>query len=129
MELSFITKDRNVENLTEWMGAPAPTDVKIRFEKESVSKTTALAEGTVDFRQRHEFDDNFRYFIAVKGPNNKLICKPAKLYRMMPCFDKFMSQFQDEKEQLTRREQLDELKTKFGSKKTQRQNGEHYFFY
>ncbi|XP_046916566.2 uncharacterized protein LOC124497025 isoform X1 [Dermatophagoides farinae] len=130
VKLNFITnidtsKPENCENLVYWPGSQPPPNPEFTFEKFQ-DQTKLLAKDTISFESFNDpSNDDFNYFVATIDPNNpgRLTCKPAKLYRMLPNYgfkDLHDAQNDDESVRLTKREQMDELKGKFGSKKSLR---------
>ncbi|OTF75452.1 DNA-directed RNA polymerase I subunit RPA49-like protein, partial [Euroglyphus maynei] len=119
-------KPENCENFVYWPASQPPPDPEFKFEKFQ-NQTKLLAKDTISFESFNDkTNDDFNYFAATIDPNNsgRLICRPAKLYRMLPNYEfKDLQDAQnadDENVRLTKREQMDELKRKFGSKKSQR---------
>lgn len=136
VKLNFITaidtsKPENCENFVYWPASQPPPNPEFKFEKFQ-NRTKLLAKDTILFESFNDnTNDDFNYFAATIDPNNsgRLVCKPAKLYRMLPNYVNLLdAENADESIRLTKREQMDELKGKFGSKKTQRDLGGFTFF-
>lgn len=130
VKLKFIDPEKSQisdESLLYWPASHVPKDVQFSRETNSKTKqTTITAKGHVNFSSTQANDDDVNYFIARRGPNGKLICQPAQMYRMFPNYafkDEALETENEDTNRLTRREQLDELKEKFGSRRSQRDLG------
>lgn len=120
-------KDADKKMLAFWPASNIPIEPKILIEKSednSNSNPRLLVEGFVPFVSDDSGNEDVNYFIGSKSKNGRLVCRPVQLHRMMPVYSNVEQCKQnDTKVSLTEREKLDELKEKFGSKKTQRQLG------
>ena len=119
-------KNRN-ETLLYWPASNIPTDAKFTVEvSPKTSKTTITAESSVNFSSSETCDGDVNYFIATRDPSGKLVCHHTQMFRMFPDYgfkDVAQKEDSDDANRLSRREQLDELKEKFGSRKSQRDLG------
>lgn len=128
VQLNFITGDKsnNIEKFVYWPATQKPFNPKLYFQNDDRKKLLAEENGV----QFESFSDasmeEFNYFVAKLDSSDQLFCKPIQIYRMMPNFtfkDTLDDQNKEEKASLSRREQFDEFKNKFGSKKSQRDLG------
>lgn len=129
-KLKFIDLEKSQnksETLLYWPASQVSKDVKFTLEKSSKTKqTTVTAKGHVNFSSTQMNDDDVNYFIARQDQSGKLICQPTQIYRLFPNYafkDEAIKIENDDASRLTRREQLDELKEKFGSRRSQRDLG------
>lgn len=128
MKFTDPEKSQNkCENLLYWPASHVSKDVKFSLEKSSKTKqATVTAKGHVNFSSTQMNDDDVNYFIARYDQSGKLICQPAQIHRLFPNYafkDEAIKTEIDDASRLTRREQLDELKEKFGSRRSQRDLG------
>lgn len=131
VKLSFRKLGKKPDNLAYWPGSHIPIEPKLSLKlNPSTNKYHLFAKDVIGFNSDDNGDDNYNYFIATldKKRQNSLVCKPSRLFRMMPNYefkDLLIDQKQESEPQtrLTKKEQLDELKEKFGSRKTQRDLG------
>lgn len=136
VKLKFIDPEKTQisdESLLYWPASHVPKDVKFFRETNNKTKqTTITAKGHVNFSSANTGDDDVNYFIGRRGSNGKLICQPTQMYRMFPNYafkDEALETESEDSSRLTRREQLDELKEKFGSRRSQRDLGLFLFYF
>lgn len=134
VKLKFSTDSEkqkdDTETLLYWPASRVPTDAKFNIETVPKTKKSIItAESTaISFSSKESDDDdgNYNYYIATRDSHGKLVCRPAQMYRMFPNYafkDEANQVNDDEAIRLTKREQMDELKEKFGSRKSQRDLG------
>lgn len=131
VKLDFPNNDKDGNNspskvLAYWPASHVPVNPKFSFDKTTNKRNpTIVAQDHIQFKSDEELfsDDNYNYFIGSLSEDGKRMkCQTSKLYRMMPCYD-----FKDHEDSLkkgdstlTKKEQLDEMKEKFGSRRSQR---------
>ena len=136
--IDFEKKSNNynkIETLLHWPASNIPSEAKFSLETSpKTNKTVINAESVVNFSSCNtinENDDGVNYFIAsLNHVNRRLICYPSQVFQMFPNHDyqdsgspSSLKSNLNESSHLTKKEQLDELKLKFGSKKSQRDLG------
>ncbi|UXI14298.1 DNA-directed RNA polymerase I subunit RPA49-like [Sarcoptes scabiei] len=132
--LNFLSNDdekssqnSHSNNLVYWPATSSPKDPKFSFKEINGRSKLVADDIVIQFESfSDESENDFDYYIAYLD-SNKLQCQQTKLYRMLPNYS--FKNLADEQEKnrdgssskrLSKREQLDELKGKFGSKKSQR---------
>lgn len=130
--LKFADHDKSTNKdgtLLYWPASHVPKDVKFAVDScPKTNKTTVTAQtNAVNYSSCDSGGDDVNYFIATLNNSGKLVCHSTELFRMFPQygFKDTADSVSDLNEAvvLTKREQLEQLKEKFGSKKTQRDLG------
>lgn len=127
----FKSEKSDKELLAYWPASNIPIVPKIAiFNNVSTKKLNIVAESYIHFASDQSYNDEFNYFIATKDDDNRLVCVEADVHRMLPDYTfKDVEVEQEETVRLTKKEQFDELKEKFGSKRSQRDLGNYLKVY
>ncbi|KAI2804203.1 hypothetical protein RDWZM_007696 [Blomia tropicalis] len=129
VKLKFVNTEidqtkNGFETFLYWPACNIPDDAKYTVTTSPKTKKVAIsAQSHVNFCSSETCDSEVDYYFATKDNRGKLVCQPAQLFRMFPICeynDNSDENDQSETNRLTKREQMDELKEKFGSRRSQR---------
>lgn len=129
LELYFPETSQSVENselFTYWPASNVPINPTISIDIDpKTKKCSIVAKNYLEFKSDNVCGEEFDYYIATKD-GDRLVCRPAEIHRMLPQYDSVKIATREENHTpLSKKEQLDEMKEKFGSRKTQRDLGKN----